>query len=829
MMNKTRQSIKWMMIAAVLGLIPGLASDSFAQTAAAADPGSGGLPVPQRGFVSVKPAEAWEQGLLSGNGTIGVNAFSRPLDELIIFTHARMFLPTGYSKPPADTGSRLFEMRQLIDRGLYEQAELVGYEISGWKEYRYSNQFVPAFDLNIKTTASGTVHDYMRSVDFQTGVATVHWADDRGVFERRLFASRADGVAVLQITGPGKGMVDCELKLIPRVDVEIWDKGMEENSKAQFAAHIDDVEATADTNHLTFSSRFIKAYPGSVQLMNGVARVVATGGQVTATDDTMTIRNADRILVLVRLDPVYEAGGSHFQVIKKALGEIAPDFDDLLARHAAIHGAMFNRVRLDIGGGADHQLPTEQLLRKSTNENLSRALTEKVFDAGRYNIISSTGELPPNLQGIWGGNFYPFWYGGFTQDGNVQSAIASLLRGNTPELMLSYTRYIESLLPYLRVNARHIFGARGFILPANTSTHGYNLLSLGWACSIWSAGAPWAAHFFYDYYLYTGDRKFLAEHALPFMEETALFYEDFLYEGPDGKYIFNPSSSPENTPSNTKSRANLNATMDVAAAKELLGNLIEASRTLGVNQGKIPVWEKMLARMPDYMLNEEGMVKEWLTPLLKDNLYHHHTAHLYPLYDGMPKEIEENPKLREGFRRIIAHKLEHQYKSAGFMAYGISQLGEAASSLGDSELAYQALVRLVNSYWLNNLASMHNPGAAFNMDISGSLPAVVIKMLLESRPGEVKLLPALPKEWPTGTLEGALCRGQIEVEKIQWSPGHIRVILRSGKEQAITLTAPAKISKINVVAGKTPVEGAGNARNVALPANQSVTLELELE
>jgi hypothetical protein len=115
------------------------------------------------------------------------------------------------------------------------------------------------------------------------------------------------------------------------------------------------------------------------------------------------------------------------------------------------------------------------------------------------------------------------------------------------------------------------------------------------------------------------------------------------------------------------------------------------------------------------------------------------------------------------------------------------------------------------------------------MDISGSLPAVVIKMLLESRPGEVKLLPALPKEWPTGTLEGALCRGQIEVEKIQWSPGHIRVILRSGKEQAITLTAPAKISKINVVAGKTPVEGAGNARNVALPANQSVTLELELE
>jgi hypothetical protein len=163
------------------------------------------------------------------------------------------------------------------------------------------------------------------------------------------------------------------------------------------------------------------------------------------------------------------------------------------------------------------------------------------------------------------------------------------------------------------------------------------------------------------------------------------------------------------------------------------------------------------------------------------------------------------------------------------MAYGISQLGQAASSLGDSELAYQALVRLVNSYWLNNLASMHNPGAAFNMDISGSLPAVVLKMLVESRLGEMKLLPALPKEWPTGTLEGALCRGQIEVEKLQWRPSHISVVLRSGIEQTITLTAPARIGKIDVVAGQTSVEGAGHARKVALPANQSVTLELELE
>ena len=42
------------------------------------------------------------------------------------------------------------------------------------------------------------------------------------------------------------------------------------------------------------------------------------------------------------------------------------------------------------------------------------------------------------------------------------------------------------------------------------------------------------------------------------------------------------------------------------------------------------------------------------------------------------------------------------------MSFGVVQLGQAATSLGEGELAYAALVRLVNSYWLGNMASMHN-------------------------------------------------------------------------------------------------------------------------
>ena len=74
------------------------------------------LPVPERGFVSSRPARIWDEGLISGNGTIGINALSRPLKERVIFTHERLFLPMGAPVMPLDQSARLFEIRRLIDK-----------------------------------------------------------------------------------------------------------------------------------------------------------------------------------------------------------------------------------------------------------------------------------------------------------------------------------------------------------------------------------------------------------------------------------------------------------------------------------------------------------------------------------------------------------------------------------------------------------------------------------------------------------------------------------------------------------------------------------------
>jgi len=777
-------------------------------------------------------ADTWEEGLICGNGTIGVNILSRPLDETIIFSHERLFLPKGSPTVPPDNSHMLFEIRNLIDRGLYKQATELAFDLSGQESFMYPDPFVPAFDVNLRMKSDGKVNDYMRSVDFQTGEAKVQWSDERGVFERKMFVSRADGLAVLLISGP-EGALNFELGIYPRKPSHTLDSTTINRSYHVFENHISDIVQTVDNQSITYKNSFAKAYPGSIHALEGVAKVVLNDGKLIEGSQWIEIEGAGQVLVLIDLEMIYNPANSKAEKMKEFMSGLTPDYKTLLKRHAEIHGEMFNRMKLDLGGGKDHNLTTEALIEKSTNENLNLALLEKEFDAARYNIISCTGDLPPTLQGVWGGTYVPGWASDFTHNGNVPSAIASLLMGNMPELMLAYTSYIESVVPYMEINAKHIFNSRGIVLPSRSTTNAYNnALAKTFAGGFWVAGAAWAAHFFYDYYLYTGDKEFLINHCLPFMEKVALFFEDFLYEDKHGVYVFSPTQSPENTPGNTDSQGSFNATMDVTAAQELLTNIVAVSKELEVNEHKIPLWNSMLKKMPSYMINENGLIKEWLTPELDNNDAHRHSSQLYPLLDGITEEIDESKELRKAFKKSIEFKLDKHWRNnpRGFMSFGLVQLGQASTSLGEGELAYECLQHLVNRFWLNNLASMHNHRSLFNMDISGGMPAVLIKMLVASQSGKISLLPALPAKFPEGSIEGVLCRGQVEVKKLSWSKKVIEVRLVSEKEQKLKLVMPYEMENISIKDGYCQIEETGNKndRMISLLKDETVTLHIDI-
>ena len=49
--------------------------------------------VPQRGFYSNRPAQKWEESLVTGNGTMGAMVAGNPFYEKIVLNHAELYLP----------------------------------------------------------------------------------------------------------------------------------------------------------------------------------------------------------------------------------------------------------------------------------------------------------------------------------------------------------------------------------------------------------------------------------------------------------------------------------------------------------------------------------------------------------------------------------------------------------------------------------------------------------------------------------------------------------------------------------------------------------------
>jgi len=817
--------------------------------------------VPERGFVSSKPAATWEQALVNGNGKYGALVFGDPLNETIILNHARLFMPVHEPLAPVKTGAHLTEIRQMIAEGKYRKAAEFVDEISrgeGYGEKRWTDPFIPAFNIKLRMSAEGEIKNYSRSVDFSTGVAGVKWSDSNGSYNRKLFVSRSDDVVVLYIRGDKKGNIRCTLKLEtqPPKGTGGW------NPEKMFREGIKDHEAGAEGLWLIYRSTFSRQWKGSIRGHEGVSRIVVKGGKAITQGDSIIITGADDVLLLTKIELNYD-DNSNIEELKSSLSEIDDDFCTLLERHSRLHGEIFNRSRLDLGGGTDRNLTSEELIGKSRIGNLNMALLEKEYDAARYNIISSSGELFPNLQGIWSGTYGPYWSGDFTLNGNVQSAISADLSANMSECLLPFFKYMDDHMEEFRANARMLFNCSGINVPSRASSHCLkNCFEAERPMTFWTAGAGWVSQFYYDYYLYTGDMDFLAKRALLFMKEAALFYEDFLIEGPDGKLLFSPSHSPENTPANSNSQAAINSSMDIGVATELLNNCISASRILGVGEEDIQRWEAMLLKMPPYLINEKGAVKEWATPLLEDNEMHRHASHLYALFNGLPDHISKDTSLLRAFGTALDYRLEIRRREfrtktlsgnsvqnngvipnytasgdngeiiegrpPGEMAFGIVQQGFAAASLHKADDCGMILDWLANSYWFPNLVTTHNPKAIFNTDLSGGLPALIIRMLIDSQPGWIELLPAWPGSMPPGKIEGVALRGGIIAEELSWKGKDISLKLVSSSEQKVQIRSQ---SAIDMIQGnkKVKISEEDGKYYIALPEKKLVSVDIVLK
>ncbi|WP_344098314.1 glycosyl hydrolase family 95 catalytic domain-containing protein, partial [Nocardiopsis tropica] len=491
----------------------------------------------------------------------------------------------------------------------------------------------------------------------------------------------------------------------------------------------------------------------------------------------------------------------------------AVDFEGILARNRDAHGELMDRFRLRLGGSGGRHAPGRAANRDGAavggtggaplGEDLLEAgptpdLVARLVDAGRYAVISSCGDLPPTLQGVWSGTYDPPWRSGYTFDGNLPSAVAALHATGTPELMTGVFDLLDGMADDLAENARRLHGCRGAVLPAHASTSGrHNHFGPEWCLTCWTAGAAWMSRLYWDHYSHTRDRAFLRDRALPFLTAAGEFYEDFVTA--DGLV---PSYSPENTPGDGDGQAAVNATMDVAVARDLVRNLVRAHRVL---DGSAPGgrrtrgarrWLELGARLPGYRVARGGELAEWAGPAAPgsveqtENHAHRHASHLYPLwYETDPAFA--SPRLRAAAVRAVRARLGWwRGQEADEMAFGLVQLGLAAANLGLAGEAHETLGLLATRYWRPTLVPTHNRGALFNVDIGGGFPAVVAAMLVRSSEGRLDLLPALPPDWRGGRVEGLRARGGIIVDSLDWEGGAARAELRSVEPRTAVVGLP---------------------------------------
>ena len=174
------------------------------------------MKAPHRGFVTRTGAAGWEESLISGNGRIGALLRGDPAEEVVTFSHERLFLPTSAPLPPVNMAAHLPRIRAMVLDGRYQEAADLVVQLadeSGYGGLRWTDPFVPAFDLKVTGAITGEVREYCRGTDFETGEVTVSWRDDVGPWSRQLFVSRADQVAVLRLRGPRPGSLNCTVAI----------------------------------------------------------------------------------------------------------------------------------------------------------------------------------------------------------------------------------------------------------------------------------------------------------------------------------------------------------------------------------------------------------------------------------------------------------------------------------------------------------------------------------------------------------------------------------------------------------------------------------------